>query len=96
MKKAFVPERLINGSNRLLSTFYDGEQQTSDPRHRAHFRVSAELMGRTIHIHIFKREYISQDDERKISEELDAYVKTITNSHLGIALTEAAEVVAEQ
>jgi hypothetical protein len=79
LKVAFTPAHLVSGKNTLLTEFYDPGRTTSngdkDPLNLPHYRVSRELMGRIVHT--FKRQYISQDDDRKMSVELEEYLKGI-------------------
>ena len=79
LKPAFVPEKLVAGSEPLLAWFYDGGQTTdkgeADPVNPPHFRISRELMGRVIHT--LRQDYISDDELGKMSEEFKEHVKEV-------------------
>jgi hypothetical protein len=72
-KNTFVPKKLVLGTNSMWAPFYHSGPEVPDDRDPPHFRVSAELFGRMLHT--FGREYISRDDNRKFSTELDKHLK---------------------
>jgi hypothetical protein len=57
----------------MWTPFYHAGPDVPDDRDPPHFRVSAELFGRMLHT--FGTEYISRDDNRKLSDELDKHLK---------------------
>jgi hypothetical protein len=79
LKSSFVPEKLVAGNEPLLARFYDGGRVTTkgetDPINPPYFRISRELMGRVIHT--LRREYISDDEHGRMSEEFKAHVKEV-------------------
>ncbi len=79
MKPAFTPEKLVRGDEPLLAQFYDGGRITTkgevDPVNPPYFRISRELMGRVIHT--LRREYISDDEHGRMSEEFKVHVKKV-------------------
>jgi hypothetical protein len=79
LKSSFVPEKLVAGNEPLLAQFYDGGRFTakgeSDPINPPHFCISRELMGRVIHT--LRREYISDDEQGRMSEEFKEHVKEV-------------------
>ena len=79
LKPAFVPERLLGGNDSLLAQFYDGGQTTdegeADPLNPPFFRISRELMGRVIHT--LSKDYISDDELGRMSEEFKEHVKEV-------------------
>jgi hypothetical protein len=96
LKAAFTPEHLVSGKNTLLANFYDPGLTTSkgeaDPLNPPHYRVSRELMGRIVHT--FKRQYISDDDDKKMSAEFEDYLKGVMGS-LETVIAESAKQVAD-
>jgi hypothetical protein len=56
----------------MWAPFYHAGPDVPDDRDPPHFRVSAELFGRMLHT--LGREYISRDDNRKLSAELDKHL----------------------
>jgi hypothetical protein len=62
----------------------------SDP---PHFRVSAELFGRMLHT--LGREYISRDNNRKLSAELDRHLTENVSKVRG-ALDDASKVISDR
>jgi hypothetical protein len=68
-KNTFVTKRLVLGTNSMWAPFYHSGPDVPDDRDPPHFRVSAELFGRMLHT--FGNEYISRDDNRRLSIELD-------------------------
>jgi hypothetical protein len=75
-KDAFVPKRLALGTNKLFcAPFYHVGADPPGDKDTSYVRVSAELFGRVMHpLH---REYISKDDNRKISVELSGHLTEI-------------------
>jgi hypothetical protein len=71
-KNTFVPKRLALGTNTMWTPFYHGGPDVPDDRDPPYFRVSAELFGRMLHT--LGREYISRDDNRKISAEFNKHL----------------------
>jgi hypothetical protein len=72
-KNTFVPKRLVLGTNSMWALFYHAGPDVPDDRDPPHFRDSAELFGRMLHT--FGTEYISRDDNRRLSTELDEHLK---------------------
>jgi hypothetical protein len=92
-KNTFVPKKLVLGTNSMWAPFYHSGPEIPDDRHPPHFRVSAELFGRMLHT--FGKEYISRDDNRKFSAELDKHLKESvaqTNS----ALSDARKIISDR
>jgi hypothetical protein len=79
LKAAFTPKCLITGKIDLLAAFYDPGLTTSngemDSLNPSHFGVSQELMGRIVHT--LRRQYISDDDDKKMSEEFEESLKGV-------------------
>ncbi len=79
MKPVFTPEKLVKGVEPLLAQFYDGGRANTkgekDPINPPYFRISRELMGRVIHT--LRREYISDDENGRMSEEFKEHVKEV-------------------
>jgi hypothetical protein len=78
-KAAYTPESLMSGNVALVARFYDPGLTTTDGEadllNSPHFRISRELMGRVIHT--LRREYISDDDDRRMSKEFEEHVKVV-------------------
>ncbi len=74
VKPAFTPEKLVTSKEPLplLARFYDAGLTTAggeaDPLNPPYFRISRELMGRVIHT--LREEYISDDENVRMSAEL--------------------------
>jgi hypothetical protein len=79
MKPAFTPEKLVSGKEPLLAKFYDAGRTTAggeaDPLNPPYFRISRELMGRVIHT--LREEYISDDENARMSAEFKEHVKDV-------------------
>jgi hypothetical protein len=79
MKPVYTPEKLVGSNEPLLAPFYDVGRVTTkgetDPINPPHFRISRELMGRVIHT--LRREYISDDEHGRMSEEFKEHVKDV-------------------
>jgi hypothetical protein len=79
MKPVLTPEKLVRGDEPLLAQFYDGGRITTkgevDPINPPYFRISRELMGRVIHT--MRREYISDDEHGRLSEDFKEHVKDV-------------------
>jgi hypothetical protein len=77
MKTAFTPEKLMFGKVDVLAKFYDPgltmRDGEADPMNPPYFRISRELMGRVIHT--LRREYISDDENTKMSKEFEEHMK---------------------
>jgi hypothetical protein len=68
MKAVFTPAKLMHGKIEVLSRFYN-------PLHPPYFRISRELMGRVIHT--MRHEYISDDENLRMSGEFKEHVKDV-------------------
>jgi hypothetical protein len=81
----------------LLARFYDGGQITTkgetDPINPPYFRISRELMGRVIHT--LRREYISDDEHGRMSEEFKEHVEEVL-APLETTLADSAKRLEEQ
>jgi hypothetical protein len=79
MKAAFTPENLMTNRVPLLARFYDPGLTTTDGEadslNPPYFRISRELMGRVVHT--LRNEYISDDDNGRISKEFEEHVKVV-------------------
>jgi hypothetical protein len=80
LKPVFTtPEKLVSGKEPLLAKFYDVGRTTvggeADPLNPPYFRISRELMGRVIHT--LRQEYISDDENAKMSAEFKEHVKGV-------------------
>jgi hypothetical protein len=79
MKAAYTPENLMSGSVALLARFYDpvltSTDSEADPVNPPHFRMFRELMGRVIHT--LRTEYISDDENKRMSKEFEEHVKVV-------------------
>jgi hypothetical protein len=79
MKPAFTPEKLVTGKEPLLTRFYDTGLTTAgaeaEPLNPPYFRISRELMGRVIHT--LREEYISDDENARMSEEFKEHLKDV-------------------
>jgi hypothetical protein len=91
-KNTFVPKRLALGTNSMWAPFYHGGPDVPDDRDPPHFRVSAELFGRMLHT--LGREYISKDDNRKISAELNKHL-TDNVTKVKKALADAGQIIVD-
>jgi hypothetical protein len=92
-KNTFVPKRLVLGTNSMWAPFYHSGPDVPDDRDPPHFRVSAEFFGRMLHT--FGTEYISRDDNRRLSTQLDVCLKenvALTNA----ALNDARKIITER
>ncbi len=56
-------------------TLFRRFRHSSDTADPPYYRVSAEILGRVIHT--LKREYITDDDNRRISQALEEHVKEL-------------------
>ncbi len=92
-KNTFVPKRLALGTNSLCAPFYHAGPDAPDDRDPPHFRVSAELFGRMLHT--LGREYISKDDNRKISAELNKHLAENVAKVQGV-LDDAGKIVTDR
>jgi hypothetical protein len=92
-KNTFVPKRLVLGTNNMWAPFYHAGPDVPDDREPPHFRVSAELFGRMLHT--FGTEYISRDDNRKLSTELDKHLTDNVAKVKG-ALDDAGKIIADR
>jgi hypothetical protein len=68
----FRPEKLVLGTNSMWAPLYHRGPDIPDDRDSPYFRVSAELFGRMLHT--LGKEYISQEDNRKISTDLNKHL----------------------
>jgi hypothetical protein len=79
MKPHFTPEKLMSGKEPLLARFYVAGRTTTggeaDPLNPPYFRISRELMGRVIHT--LREEYISDDENARMSAEFKEHVKDV-------------------
>ncbi len=76
-----------------MGPFYHSGPDVPDDRDPPHFRVSAELFGRMLHT--FGNEYISRDDNRRLSTELEERLKE--NVALKIAaLNDARKIITDR
>ena len=76
----------------MWAPFYHTGPAVPDDRDPPHFRVSAELFGRMLHA--FGTEYISKDDNRKLSTELDKHL-TENVAKVKSALDDAGKIIAD-
>jgi hypothetical protein len=80
----FVPNWMVKGSNPLWGPFYDSGRTRRgadgspepDPNHPPYFRVSAEVLGRSLHT--LKRQYVDNDEKRTTSDILQQHVHAET------------------
>jgi hypothetical protein len=81
----FEPIRLLKvNNNPLWGPFYDSGRTRQgadgspepDPNHPPYFRVSAEMLGRSLHT--FKKQYVDNDKKRKTSDILQKHVHAET------------------
>jgi hypothetical protein len=96
IKAVFTPEKLMHGKIEVLSKFYnsglfkkDGEADSLNP---PYFRISCELMGRVIYT--FRSEYISDDENRRMSKEFEEHMKVALatlEATVGSTLTRLSE-----
>ncbi len=92
-KNTFVPKRLALGTNSMWAPFYHGSPDVPDDRDPPYFRVYAELFGRMLHT--LGREYISRDDNRKISAELNKHL-TENVAKVQEAMVEAGKTITDR
>jgi hypothetical protein len=92
-KNTFVPKRLVLGTNSMWAPFYHSGPAVPDDRNPPHFRVSAELFGRMLHT--FGKEYISRDDNRRLSTELDEHLKENVAKTIA-ALNDARKIITDR
>ncbi len=96
----FVPNRLVSGTNPLWAPFYDGGQtrlgsdgsMENDPDDPPFFRVSAELLGRSLHI--MKRRYVDDDEKRKTDKDLCDHIESLTLVVKG-KMTDAGRIITD-
>ncbi len=69
-------KKLAQGTNPVLASFYHGGPELPDADDPPHFRVSAEVLG--CMMQTLEREYVQKDDNRRISSELDRYLRELT------------------
>ncbi len=97
MKPAFAPEKLVAVNEPLLAQFYDGGRISTkgeaDSINPPYFRISRELMGRVLHT--FRREYISDDEHGRLSEDFKEHVKDVL-APLETTLADSAKRLEEQ
>jgi hypothetical protein len=69
----------MNGKIEVLSRFYNPgllkKDVEADPLNPPYFRISRELMGRVIHT--MHHEYISDDENMRLSKKFEEHVKDI-------------------
>jgi hypothetical protein len=92
-KNTFVPKRLVLGINSMWAPFYHVGPDVPDDRDPPHFRVSTKLFGRMLHT--FGTEYISRDDNRKLSTELDEHLKESV-AKTTTALNDARKIITDR
>ena len=84
---------LTLGTNSMWAPFYHGGPDVPDDRDPPYFRFSAELFGRMLHT--LGREYISRDDNRKISAELNKHL-TENVAKVQEAMVEAGKTITDR
>jgi hypothetical protein len=79
MKAVYTPAKLMHGKIEVLARFYNPgslkEDGEADPLHPPYLRISRELMGRVIHT--MRHEYISDDENLRMSSEFKGHVKVV-------------------
>ena len=77
----------------MWASFYHAGPDVPDDRDPPHFRVSVKLFGRMLHT--FGTEYISRDDNRKLSAELDKHLKENVAKATAV-LNDARQIIADR
>jgi hypothetical protein len=78
----------------MWAPFYHGGPDVQDDKDPPYFRVSAELFGRMLHT--LGREYISRDDNRKISAELNKHLTPENVAKVEKAMVEAGKIITDR
>ncbi len=92
-KNTLVPKRLVLGTISMWAPFYHAVPDVPDDRDPPHFRVSAELFRRMLRT--LGREYISKDDNRKLSAELNKHLTENVAKVQG-ALDDAGKIITDR